>query len=306
MNINSNNSNKALELNSSKINSTKSSKSVKRKKVKSKTKNKKNKSEKNLLQETKKIIIEPTIVNEPSILKPRIILDIKKNKKPQPTLKILYIYRKEKNETTILQNSTLGQIKEILCEKLHLFPDKCEIYYKNTLIPNQNYNDYIMTYIKKYGGIYYFQIRKKLTINSEKLIQKSYNYKVKVTGINNIKNFYNHIKLFFQDTYFNPDFICEPIGDKIYTVGFPVADLAFDFHRYLLILKISTETYKDIVTSYQIEKNNLEQNIHIYNDGFKLKNNKKKNNNLLSTQLKGPYKPYDELNNFNYDLYTSY
>ena len=147
MNIKSNNSNKSLELNSSKILSTKSSKSaksVKRKKIKSKTKSKKNKSEKNILPEIKKKIIEPTIVNEPSILKPRIILDIKKNKKPQPTLKILYIYRKEKNETTILQNSTLGQIKEILCEKLHLFPEKCEIYYKNTLVPTQNYDDFLM------------------------------------------------------------------------------------------------------------------------------------------------------------------
>ena len=47
------------------------------------------------------------------MLKPRIILDIKKNIKPQSTLKILYIYWKEKNETTITQNSTLCQIKEI-------------------------------------------------------------------------------------------------------------------------------------------------------------------------------------------------
>ncbi len=98
---------------------------------------------------------------------------------------------------------------------------------------NSKLYDYITTYIKKYGEIY-FQIRKKLAINSEKPIQKSYNYKVKVRGINNIKNFYNHIKLFFQDTYFNPDFIYKPLGDKIYIVGFPVTNLAFDFHRYLL------------------------------------------------------------------------
>ena len=55
--------------------------------------------------------------------------------------------------------------------------------------------------------------------------------------------------------------------------------MAFDLHKYLLILKISTETYKDIVTSYQIKKNNLEQKIHIYNDEFKLKKNKNKNKN---------------------------
>ena len=112
-----------------------------------------------------------------------------------------------------------------------------------------------MFYVKKYSGICYFQIKKRLNLmNNDEIIQKSYNYKIKVSGINNLKNFYHNIKLFFKDTFLEPDFICEPISKGVYIVGFTIADLAFDFHRYLSILKMTSDIYKDIITSMQLNK----------------------------------------------------
>ena len=48
--------------------------------------------------------IEPVIVNESSINKPRILMPSKILKKPIPTIKIIYIYRREKHAITIKQN----------------------------------------------------------------------------------------------------------------------------------------------------------------------------------------------------------
>ena len=302
-----NESNKKESSNSRK--SLKIKRSLKKKKTKS-SKSSKSKNKTNIEISSPKIKkklknIEPIIVNEPSFKKPILSNQIKIIKKPIPTINIIYIYRKEKYETTVKQNLTIQQFKEILCKKLHLFPENNEIYFKNFLIPEKNLNDNIMIYIRNYTGICYFQIKKKLNlINSDKIIQKSYNYKVKVSGINNLKNFYNNIKLFFKDTFSEPDFICEPISKGVYNVGFSFADLAFDFHRYLFILKMTSDIYKDIVTSIQLNKNSSEKNIHYFKTDNKNKHSRLANS--LSSELIGPYKQYDNYEKDPNNLYISF
>ena len=64
--------------------------------------------------------IEPVIVNESSINKPRILMPSKILKKPIPTIKIIYIYRREKHEITIKQNIKIFQLKE-KCVKNYIY-----------------------------------------------------------------------------------------------------------------------------------------------------------------------------------------
>ena len=137
------------ELNKKESNNSRKSLKIKRSLKKKKTKSSKSSKSKNKTNieisspKIKKKLknIEPIIVNEPSFKKPILSNQIKIIKKPIPTINIIYIYRKEKYETTVKQNLTIQQFKEILCKKLHLFPENNEIYFKNFLIPEKNLND---------------------------------------------------------------------------------------------------------------------------------------------------------------------
>ena len=105
------------------------------------------------------------IVNESSINKPRILMPSKILKKPIPTIKIIYIYRREKHEITIKQNIKIFQLKEKMCEELHLLLRDYDIYFKEELIDDNHLNDNIMIYYKKNNKdkIKYFEIKKKKT-----------------------------------------------------------------------------------------------------------------------------------------------
>ena len=209
--------------------------------------------------------IEPVIVNESSINKPRILMPSKILKKPIPTIKIIYIYRREKHEITIKQNIKIFQLKEKMCEELHLLLRDYDIYFKEELIDDNHLNDNIMIYYKNNNKdkIKYFEIKKKKQNYDflPKMSQKTYSNKVKVNGVKNLKDFYSKIEFFFQNCLFEKDFLCEPIAENNYLVSFTFPDLAFDFHRYLFLLKATNELYKNITFSFILEKSNLEQHI---------------------------------------------
>ena len=212
-----------------------------------------------------KKIIEPVVVNESSINKPRILMPSKILKKPIPTIKIIYIYRREKHEITIKQNIKIFQLKEKMCEELHLLLRDYDIYFKEELIDDNHLNDNIMIYYKNNNKdkIKYFEIKKKKQNYDflPKMSQKTYSNKVKVNGVTNLKDFYSKIEFFFQNCLFEKDFLCEPIAENNYLVSFTFPDLAFDFHRYLFLLKATNELYKYITFSFILEKSNLEQHI---------------------------------------------
>ena len=212
-----------------------------------------------------KKVIEPVIVNESIINKPRILMPSKLLKKPIPTIKIIYIYRREKHQIIIKQNLKIYQLKEKICEELYLLQRDYDIYFKDVLIDENNLNDNIMIYYNNNikDKIKYFEVKKKKQNYDflPKMSQKTYSNKVKVNGVTNLKDFYSKIEFFFQNCLFEKDFLCEPIAENNYLVSFTFPDLAFDFHRYLFLLKATNELYKYITFSFILEKSNLEQHI---------------------------------------------
>ena len=68
-------------------------------------------------------------------------------KKPIPTIKIIYIYRREKHQIIIKQNLKIYQLKEKICEELYLLQRDYDIYFKEELINDNNLNDNIMIYL---------------------------------------------------------------------------------------------------------------------------------------------------------------
>ena len=244
--------------------------------AKSKKTTKKNKTEKpedskNEKEEKKKKIkkpIETVIINESPIKKPRILMPSKILKQPTPQLKILYIYRRELYNVLIKETYKIFELKNEICGKLHLLERNFNIFFKEEIITEENYNEDVKKYLNNNKkGKSFFQIKKKRQ-NYEfisKVIQKTYGNKVKVEGIKNLKDFYSKIEYFFDNSLFEKDFICEPISENNYLVGFCFADLAFDFHRYLLLLKVTNKLYQNIKATFNLKKSNLEQHIKYIN-----------------------------------------
>ena len=244
--------------------------------AKSKKTTKKNKTEKpedskNEKEEKKKKIkkpIETVIINESPIKKPRILMPSKILKQPTPQLKILYIYRRELYNVLIKETYKIFELKNEICGRLHLLERNFNIFFKEEIITEENYNEDVKKYLNNNKkGKSFFQIKKKRQ-NYEfisKVIQKTYGNKVKVEGIKNLKDFYSKIEYFFDNSLFEKDFICEPISENNYLVGFCFADLAFDFHRYLLLLKVTNKLYQNIKATFNLKKSNLEQHIKYIN-----------------------------------------
>ena len=234
------------------------------KKEKEKNEDLKNEKEKEKEIKKSKKPVKTLIVNELPMKKPRILMPSKILKKPTPQLKILYIYRRELFELLINETYKIIDLKKEICEKLHLLERNFNIYFKEEIITEENYNEDVKKYLNNNKkGKNFFQIKKKRQ-NYEfisNFIQKTYGNKVKVEGIQNLKDFYSKIEFFFENSLFEKDFICEPIGEKNYLVGFCFADLAFDFHRYLLLLKATNKLYQNINATFHLKKSNLEQHI---------------------------------------------
>ena len=189
-------------------------------------------------------------------------------KQPTPQLKILYIYRRELYNVLIKETYKIFELKNEICGKLHLLERNFNIFFKEEIITEENYNEDVKKYLNNNKkGKSFFQIKKKRQ-NYEfisKVIQKTYGNKVKVEGIKNLKDFYSKIEYFFDNSLFEKDFICEPISENNYLVGFCFADLAFDFHRYLLLLKVTNKLYQNIKATFNLKKSNLEQHIKYIN-----------------------------------------
>ena len=244
---------------------------AKSKKTTKKNKTEKQEDSKNEKEEKKKKIkkpIETVIINESPIKKPRILMPSKILKQPTPQLKILYIYRRELYNVLIKETYKIFELKNEICGKLHLLERNFNIFFKEEIITEENYNEDVKKYLNNNKkGKSFFQIKKKRQ-NYEfisKVIQKTYGNKVKVEGIKNLKDFYSKIEYFFDNSLFEKDFICEPISENNYLVGFCFADLAFDFHRYLLLLKVTNKLYQNIKATFNLKKSNLEQHIKYIN-----------------------------------------
>ena len=147
-----------------------------------------------------------------------------------------------------------------------------------------------------------FLIKKRLIINNSlpsinPLYNKNYSHKVKIINYPSMTNknvspddnLYKIINDFFINQLTKKDFICEKINSNEFIVSFPSSDIAFDFNRYMLIIKNIRPMLKNIKVSLMIKKR---RNI--------LKNTSNKNFEKIhnnSSRLKSPLM-MDLLNDF--------
>jgi hypothetical protein len=125
------------------------------------------------------------------------------------------------------------------------------------------------------------------------LYHKNYNNKIIVENVNDITELYKIVEQFFKDCLITQDFICEPINDNKYSIGFAYPDLAFDFNRYLFILKITDEKFKDIKITMKLEKIRKSKSPLSRNYLGNTKG-KKNYNSALYVGLSGLYMSYEE------------
>ena len=132
------------------------------KKEKEKNEDLKNEKEKEKEIKKSKKPVKTLIVNELPMKKPRILMPSKILKKPTPQLKILYIYRRELFELLIKETYKIIDLKKEICEKLHLLERNFNIYFKEEIITEENYNEDVKKYLNNNKkGKNFFQIKKK-------------------------------------------------------------------------------------------------------------------------------------------------
>lgn len=242
--------------------------------------------------------ISPTIINDLQESKPRVDMNGKITKRRQ-NYKISFIYKRQNYNLDLKGKSTVEDLQKQIAETLHLFQSDVEIMYKGKPLDSQNTGKQKVLDIIKDEKCPIFEIKKKSLYNNlsnvAQLYPKVYNDKVIVDGITNSLDLHQKIDQFFKDCCVEKDYYCEPLTESKYSVGFPYPDLAFDFNRYLLILKGTNEIYSNIKSSLQLNKGGRRNRHNLDQDGFKNYGSifsPKKNSDKYSSLyvgLSGPY-----------------
>ena len=170
-----------------------------------------------------------------------------------------FIYRREKYTLkNIYNNYLISRIKKLISQKISVDIDLLHLYYLDKEITNDKLNVYDMIQNNK---IKYFIVKKESPIN-ESVISLNTNlhliYKIRCKGIQNIKDFNDKIEIFFRERCLDKHYLCEPVGNNCYDVGFSCEDNCFQFKRYMMIVKKLDTNY--INTSYQflpIDRNDI-------------------------------------------------
>ena len=239
---------------------------------------------------------EPIIVEHKSEMKP--MIKIPKRfiaKKKSIKFTIIFIYRRNQYIINDLKKtSKILDLKNSISKQINLNQNNFELYYKEKLISNEFNNETISSIINN-EKFFFFEVKKIMQYSSvlSVLYHKNYNNKIIVENVNDITELYKIVEQFFKDCLITQDFICEPINDNKYSIGFAYPDLAFDFNRYLFILKITDEKFKDIKITMKLEKIRKSKSPLSRNYLGNTKG-KKNYNSALYVGLSGLYMSYEE------------
>jgi hypothetical protein len=131
-----------------------------------------------------------------------------------------------------------------------------------------------------------FIIKKRLIISNtlpiiNTLYSKNYIYKVRILNYPSMANkdvspddnLYKIINDFYIAQMIKKDFICEKKSDE-FIISFPSSDIAFDFNRYMFIIKNMRPILRDIKTSLMINKKRKNSLNNLDNFKSHNKNNK--------------------------------
>lgn len=260
----------------------------------------------------------PIIINELRLKKP--IIKVKFVKKKKPLLfKISFIFKRNEYELMLKPNTTFSQFQDLVSEKINLPKKDMEIRYQDKLYKSPNNDNEIIEEITKNEKFPFFDIRKiykPIGIGAYSILQpKLYSYTVIIENISSIQDLYQKIDDFFSDGLLTKDYLAIPLAEKKYSIGFAYPDLAFDFNRYMLILKGTNELYHNIKLSKNINNHRTRSlgksadysNLNQYDNPISSSRHKKspsigirnvrhpKFNSALYAGISGPYLSYEEM-----------
>ena len=178
----------------------------------------------------------------------------KTKKRIRGLLNIDFVYNRKNYNTQIKKEETINDLKEKISEIIEKPVEDFEIFLKQDIIESSQYGEKVKDLIKKIR-FPLFIIKKKtkeLRIINE-FYSKNYVNKLIVEGFDEIRELVEHVETFFKNCLAKKDYLYETIEDRKFIVGFRTPDLAFDFHRYLLILKIINSKYKNIKATLRID-----------------------------------------------------
>ena len=203
-----------------------------------------------------------------------------------------FIYRREKYTLkNLYSNCLISRIKKLISKKISVDLNLLHIFYLDKEIINDKLNVYDMIENNK---IKYFIVKKETPVN-ENVISLNTNihliYKIRCKGIINVRDFMDKIEIFFRERCLDKHYLCEPIGNNTYDVGFSCEDNCFQFKRYMMIVKKLDNNY--INTNYEFipfDKNDiLQPRITIVEPLTPTRNSESIFIN------KGPYMTYEEI-----------
>ena len=191
----------------------------------------------------------------------------------------------------LYSNYLISKLKKLISKKLSIEINLIHIYYQDKEITDDKLNVYDLI---KDNKTKYFLVKKEPPIN-EDLVSLNTNqllsYKLKCTGIQDYKDFLNKIESFFIDRCLDKHYICEPLGENGYLIGFSCEDICFQFKRYMLLLKKIDDKYINSKCEFKpIDKSviiNSKINIDLSNNKYNYKESEFIN--------KGPYMTYEEM-----------
>ena len=198
----------------------------------------------------------PIIINDIRVSKPKISLPSHLFRKPKQQYRLTYIFKHTPYTLTLSPTTPISTILSLISSSLRLPLNKFHLYYNNTLL-NDHSDSPINTFITYEQTRTSFLEVKRLYKEPTTMLShsmKAYNYKVIIDNVPSTKMFYDKVDMFCKDNaMIKVDCLILPLSDKTYSVGFLRMDLAFDFDRFMNIVKKSDNAFERIRIRKEVE-----------------------------------------------------
>ena len=238
------------------------------------------------------IIINPETPINGQTISQKLNLKIKQ----KPKYKLTFIYRRKDYTITLPSTSKISDFRNAISSEIHMLPEDIDI-----SLNNKTYNDFesnellLSSILTQTQSCPIFEVKKKTLFISKSnvslLFPKNYPNKVIINNSPTSSELKIEIEKFFKDCLIEPNYQLDLTGTDKYSVGFTVPDTAFDFNRYLLILKSQNPKYKNIKTSMYFAKRISQRSI----SNVSISNAKAdKYKSALYVGLSGPYVSNEE------------
>ena len=202
--------------------------------------------------------------------------------------KIIFVFRDEDFFLRLKPYTLIKNIKETISSLINIDVNQLSLIYENQEINANCDNCSIMEFFNfsKLKSCPIIYIKKKFFYNKEKNeVFENYENKVKIINYPT-ENIKDEINIFFEKNLSSPDYICTKvfnIFDENYNIdtnlnindlknknnfiiGFCSQNLAFDFNRYMSLLKLTNPDYKEMRLQLILNKKKIIDNKNVSNN----------------------------------------